>query len=114
MSGKYDIIVEQGADFSLSVAVADDNGTATDLTGYSARALMRPTKISSTLSGTFTCAVPAPKTDGNVTMTMDNTTTAALTPGRYYYDLEIYTASDATVTRLLEGKVTVTAEVTRS
>jgi len=36
-----------------------------------------------------------------------------LAPGLYYYDLEIYTSGDAIVTRILEGKVTVDAEVTR-
>jgi hypothetical protein len=40
-------------------------------------------------------------------------TTAAMAPGVYVYDLEIYTASDAVVKRLLEGTVTLSPEVTR-
>ena len=46
-------------------------------------------------------------------MTLPNGTSAALTAGRFYYDLEIYTSSDTLVNRLLYGEVTLTQEVTR-
>ena len=42
---------------------------------------------------------------------VDAATTEALTPGKYFYDLELYTG--ATVIRLIEGSFTVKAEVTR-
>jgi hypothetical protein len=43
---------------------------------------------------------------------MTNSTTAAIEEGIYVYDLEI-TNSAGTVTRLMEGNITVNPEVTR-
>jgi hypothetical protein len=62
---------------------------------------------------TFVCTVTTPATDGIVKMELPATTSSAMTAGVYFYDLEIHTASDATVKRLIEGKVTINQEVTR-
>ena len=43
---------------------------------------------------------------------MTNSTTSGIEEGIYVYDLEI-TASSGAVTRILQGQVTVTPEVTR-
>jgi hypothetical protein len=43
---------------------------------------------------------------------MTNSTTAAIEEGMYVYDLEI-TSGSGTVTRVLQGNITVTPEVTR-
>ena len=45
-------------------------------------------------------------------MQMTNSTTAAIEEGVYVYDIEI-TSGAGTVTRLMEGNVTVNPEVTR-
>jgi hypothetical protein len=47
---------------------------------------------------------------GSVTVNIDATTTGAITPSRYAYDLVLTTGS--TVTRILEGKFVVTGAVT--
>ena len=41
-AGTYDVIVDQGSDFALEVTIKDDSTNVTDLTGYSARAHIRP------------------------------------------------------------------------
>ena len=46
-------------------------------------------------------------------MELSASTTTSMTAGRYVYDLEIHTASDAIVKRLIEGSVTINPEVTR-
>ena len=46
-------------------------------------------------------------------MEMPNATTAALSPGKFYYDLEIESGGGV-VTRLLQGVARVTPNVTRS
>lgn len=109
-AGVYNIIVEQGATFSQKVTVKTD-GVVKDLTGYNARAQIRPTKTSSTLTATFSCTVDP--TEGEVVMTLSPSQTAAIEPGRYYYDLEIFTSGDSIVNRLLQGEVTLSPEVTR-
>ena len=107
----YNLTIDQGSDFALDLVVKEDNAVK-DLTGYSARAQMRSTKGSSTLAATFTCTVPS-ATDGEVKMQLLNSASSAISAGKYYYDLEIYTASDALVSRLMEGTVILTPEVTR-
>ena len=72
---------------------------------------MRSTHDSGTVVGTFTCTI-SDATAGEITMQMTNSTTAAIEEGIYVYDLEI-TNSAGTVTRLMEGNITVNPEVTR-
>tara|TARA_A100001015_G_scaffold206942_1_gene231425 strand:- start:314 stop:454 length:141 start_codon:yes stop_codon:yes gene_type:complete len=46
-------------------------------------------------------------------MELPATTSTAMSSGVYFYDLEIHTANDAIVKRLIEGTVTINQEVTR-
>tara|TARA_B110000259_G_scaffold176549_1_gene212811 strand:- start:734 stop:1072 length:339 start_codon:yes stop_codon:yes gene_type:complete len=110
-AARYDLVIDQGSDFAIEFTVAEA-GTAKNLSGYSARAQLRAKKSSSSVSATFTCTIPTPA-NGKINMSLPNGTSAALTAGRFFYDLEIYTSSDAFVNRLLYGEVTLTQEVTR-
>lgn len=110
-AGRYNIIIDQGSDFSVLFTVSED-GSAKNLTGFSARAQMRSTKTATSIAATFTCAITS-ATEGKLTMSLPASTSAALTAGRYFYDLEIFTSGDATVTRLMQGEVDLTQEVTR-
>ena len=110
-AARYDLVIDQGSDFAIEFTVSE-SGTVKNLTGYSARAQIRPTKSSNTLTGTFTCAVPT-GTDGKVTLALTNATSNSITAGTYQYDLEIHTATDAAVTKLLYGQVTLNQGVTR-
>lgn len=110
-AGNYNIIIDQGSDFTLDFVIKDD-GTPRDLTGYSARAQLRRKKNSVTVSATFTCSIPS-AIDGEVRMELGNSLSTGLTAGIYYYDLELYTAADANVIRILQGEANLTAEVTR-
>ena len=107
----YNLTIDQGSDFALDLVVKEDN-VAKDLTGYSARAQMRNTKGASTVAATFTCTV-INATDGEVKMQLTNSTSSAISAGKYYYDLEIFTSGDVIVSRLMEGTVILTPEVTR-
>jgi hypothetical protein len=107
----YNLTIEQGADFAIQLTMSED-GSAKNLTGYSARAQMRQKKTDALEAATFTCTVTS-ALEGKVKMALANPITAALTPGIYFYDLELFTTSDTNVTRLLEGQAIVVAEVTR-
>jgi hypothetical protein len=109
----YDITIDQGSDYSLGLVLKDTNGTPMNLTGYSARAQLRPKKDSTLLSASFTCTLSNPPTDGRITLVLPNATSTQLTAGTYYYDLEIYTSGNAYVKRLIEGKARIRQEVTR-
>ena len=110
-AARYDLVIDQGSDFAIEFTVAQ-SGVAKNLSGYSARAQLRPTKTSPTLSASFTCTITQP-TQGKINMILGNAISSGLTAGRYYYDLEIHTSGNATVSRLLYGEVTLTQEVTR-
>ena len=109
-AGTYNFILEQGATFTRTLTV-QENSSAMNLTGYSVASKMRSTHDSGTVVGTFTCTI-SNATGGVITMNMTSSTTSGIEEGMYVYDIEI-TSTAGTVTRLMEGTVTVNPEVTR-
>lgn len=109
MAIKANIVIDQGADFSTSINVTDDNGDPVDLTSYTGAAQMRKHYTSSN----STSFVVTTNGSGVVSLTMNAATTNTLVPGRYVYDCELTDTSSNTVSRLVEGIVTVTPQVTR-
>lgn len=110
-AGTYNITIDQGSDFAIQLTLSED-GAPKDLTDYSARAQMRKLKSSDTVSATFTCTI-INASEGALKMELSNSATVGLSAGIYYYDLELFTNNDGNVTRLLEGQVNLTQEVTR-
>ena len=109
-AGTYNFILEQGATFNRILTLKENNSVM-NLTNYTVASKMRSTHDSSTVAGTFTCTI-SDATGGEITMQMTNSTTANIEEGIYVYDVEI-TNSAGTVTRILEGQITVNPEVTR-
>jgi len=105
------LFIDQDADFTTTVTVNDANGTALDLTSYTALAMIRKT-YQSTTATTFTSAFVSPRTTGQITISLTDTQTAALEDGRYVYDLVITDASGSK-TRVVEGIATVNPSVSR-
>jgi 4-hydroxybenzoate polyprenyltransferase len=111
-AGTYDLVVEQGSTFNRTVTV-QENSVAKDLSGFIARAQIRKTyksvAVLATIGVTITDAA-----NGVVTLIMTAAVTAALKTGNAVWDMEI-DDQNATplVTRILEGKVRITSEVTR-
>ena len=110
-AGQHNFTLEQGSTFDREITV-QENSQALNLTGYSARMQMRSTHDSSSIALTFTAAIANPATNGKINLGATATATAAVEEGIYVYDLEIE-SSAGTVTRILEGTITVTPEVTR-
>ena len=50
---------------------------------------------------------------GIIAMSMTANTTGTLTAGRYVYDIELTATANGNVTRMIEGIVTVTPQVTK-
>lgn len=110
-AARYNLVIDQGSDFAINFT-AKENGSAKNLTGYSARAQMRTTKTAAAVTATFSCSIPNPSS-GTITVSLANSVSSLLTAGSYVYDLEIFTANNASVTRLIQGTVELTQEVTR-
>jgi|TARA_B110000908_G_scaffold49685_1_gene60721 hypothetical protein len=110
-AARYNLVIDQGSDFAISFTVKED-GSVKNLTGYSARAQMRTSRNATSIAATFTCTIATP-TNGTVVMSLANGASSSLTAGTYVYDLEVFTANNASVTRLIQGSVDLTQEVTR-
>jgi len=109
-----DLCIPQGATFSRVIRWKAD-GANTNLAGYTARMQIRPTAGSATTTLALTTEngrIALGGTAGTITLSISATDTAAITAGRYVYDLELVSAGGI-VTRLLQGIVTVSANVTR-
>jgi hypothetical protein len=109
MAAKYNLTIDQGATFERLVRVSEANAPK-DLTGYVVRAQLRRSYKAALPLATFVCAV-TDAAAGEITLTLDATTTTGITAGAAVWDLELEYAG--VVTRLLEGTVQITPEVTR-
>ena len=105
------LFIDQDADFTTTVTINDSNGSALDLTSYTALAMIRKT-YQSTTATTFTSTFVSPRTTGQITISLTDTQTAALEAGRYVYDLVI-TDTSGNKTRVVEGIATVNPSVSR-
>lgn len=103
------IVVPQGSDFTQTFTSKESNGTARDLSGYSVSAVLR--KHDTATSSTAFSAGITSAAAGKVTITMTDTTSLNLTPGRYVYDVRLVSGI-GTVSRLVEGMAMVTAGIT--
>ncbi len=110
-AGTYNLIVDQGSSYALDLVIKQ-GGSAMDLTNYTGRAQIRTTHTASSASASFT-VTKTNASGGVLKMELEPATTAALAAGQYVYDLEIYTANNAIVKRILQGEITLTPEVTR-
>lgn len=111
---EYHLVIQQGATFQRTVTWKDENGAAINLTGYTARLQIRETAdaTSTLVSLTDSSGIVLGGSAGTIAITISATATAAFTWTRAVYDLELVTAGGI-VTRLLEGSVSVTPEVSR-
>ena len=105
-------VIDQGTTFSKQITVYETDGTTVqNLTGYTAASQIRK-NYTSTAYTTILATIQTPATNGVIVMSLTAVQTAALKSGRYVYDLQI-TAADTTVTRVLEGIITIKPEVTK-
>ena len=109
MSGKYNIVAEQGATFNLNFRV-ETNGTAWDLSDYTfAMQVRRSTSATTTLLNLTSATMTSV---GHVSATVNATTMSSVPTGRWVYDIEL-TSSGGQVTRILEGRFIVSPQVTQ-
>lgn len=115
---RKNLSIDQGATwYEVICWKAGSPATLVDLTGCTARLQIRvkyaspdpPTLTLTTGGGGITLG----DASGTITIEVAATVTAALTPGKYVYDLEIVHSGGIRVTRLCGGTLTVTPEVTR-
>jgi len=112
---KYNLYLYRGATFSEHFTWKDENGTPIDLTGFTARMQLREQVESTEAFLNLTSengGISLGGVLGMIEVVASATATSAVNATSGVYDLELV-ASDGTVTRLLEGLVIISPEVTR-
>jgi len=111
--GVYPMQCEQGATFDKTFTVTQ-NGTAVNWTGYTAKMQVRRyANLNETAVLTLTTGgggITTLTNDGKIIITATATQTAAITAGNYVYDIEL--TSGTYKVRILQGRFTVTPQVT--
>ena len=111
MAAVANLRVDQGASFSSDVTVTNSDGVAVDLSGYTAIAKLANSHGSSAFT-TITTTIASDATTGVISLSLTNSQTAALdAPARFVYDVYITKTADSTVTRVIEGIITVSPKV---
>lgn len=122
-AANYDILIEQGATFTLTLTMRDETGTAINLTGQSFRGWVKQAFTDVAAIATFTCTLldqSNPATVGKVTISLASTITEALpvegkgttrTITKMVYDIESEDLSGYVV-RWLQGGANISPEVT--
>ncbi len=117
MGVAYNTVIDQGADWYFNVTYQNPNGTPINLTGYTAACQLRSLPNSPSAVITLTTqngGITITPLTGVVALHATATQTMAIDEGNYVYDVEIYSpANPSVVTRLVQGQITVSAEVTR-
>jgi hypothetical protein len=130
-AGTFSFTIEQGATTDFELVYKDSAGDPIDLTGYQAKMQLKNSIGGSTtyltlssslmsdgtglnLSGSGGNAASKPPTSGSVGIYISHATSSNLSFSSAVYDIEIVSGSgnSATVTRLLQGKVNLSKEVT--
>lgn len=107
----YNISLTQGESYGLTATLKNSDGTNMNLSGYYVRGKAKynygDTGIILDLNPQFYNV-----TGGIITFTIPPTGTAALPVGMLVYDIEKYTSGDASVSKVLNGKIIISPEVT--
>ena len=106
------LVIYTGTDFDQTFVLEDDQSNSVmNLTGYNGCAQLKRYE-SSSKAADFTVTFSNDRTTGRVTVSLGSTTSAALKPGKYFYDL-LLNSPTGTTTRVIEGTALVKKSVTR-
>lgn len=126
-AGKYSFVIEQGSTTNFEIQYKDSSNNPVDLTGYSGKMMIRSNYadqnpvtyaiLSSSLAADGTgldfsgSNGSTPPTSGSIGIYISAVSSSNFTFNTARYDLEI--TSGSIVTRLLEGQISLSQEVTR-
>ena len=124
-AGRYNFVVEQGSTLNFELRYKDSNGNPVSLVGYGARMQIRPSIDSSTVILNLSSSLQSDGTglnmsgssgtkdpiSGSIGVFISAATSSLFSFDEAVYDLEIFSGS--IVTRLIQGSVKLSKEVTR-
>lgn len=109
MATKANLVIDQGTTFSTDLNLTDDNGDPLNLNGFVANSVIKKWYTSQTYVP-FNASINT--SSGTITLELDASLSANLYAGRYVYDVNITELATNSVSRVVEGIITVTPAVT--
>lgn len=103
MASVVNLFVDQGSDYTLTLTVKDDDGNATDLTGYTVEAYFQKW-TGATQVYKFTPTV-TDASAGKVQIALKGSVSDDIPSGRYSYDVVINHASNDITRRVIQGSL---------
>jgi len=114
-AGIYNFTMDQGSTWSVQLIYKDPNGAPINLSGYTAKMQLRrkfdsPTAVLTLATGGQGITITG--ITGTIAITATDEQTGTIDGGLYVYDLEL--DNGGVITRLIQGQVTVSPQVTLS
>jgi hypothetical protein len=118
----YNTTIERGSTFQLTVTYKDASSTIVNLTGWTFRMQVRQAPTSNVIltseGGSPTIAIDETnKATGVLVFSVTPANTTAISPSTLttaYYDIEIQKTSTGEVRRILQGKLSISPEITHA
>jgi len=111
MSGKLDLVIEQGVKFQRTVQIKDKDNAVVDILGDDFDGQIRKRHNSTDVEANFAISI-TDAANGKISVSITENTTKAMDAGEYVYDIT-WTPSISNKVRLLEGIAVVSPGVTR-
>ena len=103
------IVVDQGSDFSTSIAIKNSNGSNYNLTECSVDSYIKKHETA-TSKTVFSVGITS-AIGGEVSLSLTDTQTTAMKSGRYFYDIVVIESTGSKV-RAAQGQVFVSPGIT--
>ena len=104
-----DLYIDQGTDFTTTFDLIADDGSPINITGYTFKSQIKKSYYSANVTANLAVTI-IDSSNGNTIISLDAANTANIFPGRYVYDVKMVDTTNTT-TRILEGIVTITPQV---
>lgn len=115
MSAKYDFKLNQGTDLTVPFCLSDESGEPCNLLGFTAQMQLRVSTALGKLVDTLTSdngGITIDPEKGMLSLVFKHEKTTNYPASCLAYDIELI-STDNNITRIVEGKITVSPEVTR-
>lgn len=106
-----ELTIDQGSTYESQLDLVNDDGSAINVAGYVFNAQIRKSYYSLNPTANMTITI-VNSANGNVTLSLNAATTSNIKAGRYVYDVKMMDTAN-TVTRIVEGIITITPQVTK-
>jgi len=111
MASYVELTIDQNTTFTSTFDLANDDGTAMDVTNYTFKSEIRKSYYSTNPTANLQITA-IDSANGHLLIRAEATETQNVKPGRYLYDVKM-TKDNGDIIRVIEGIVTITPSVSK-